>query len=42
MNKYWKEWIDNKVDILSTPAGVIVAIISFIIGCLLVKFIQGF
>ena len=41
MKNYWKEWIDNKVHQLSTPSGAIVAVISFIVGILLAKFIQG-
>ncbi len=41
MNNYWKQWIDNKVHQLSTPSGAIVAIASFVVGILLVKFIQG-
>jgi len=41
MNNYLKQWINNKVQQLSTPSGAIVAVISFIIGILLVKFIQG-
>ncbi len=41
MNDYWKEWINNKVYLLSTPTGAIVGVASFIIGLLLGKFIQG-
>ena len=41
MNDYWKEWINNKVYLLSTPTGAIVGVASFIIGLLLRKFIQG-
>ena len=41
MNDYWKQWIDNKVNQLSTLSGAIVAIASFVVGMLLVKFIQG-
>ncbi len=41
MNNYWKQWIDSKVDQLSTLSGAIVAIASFVVGMLLVQFIQG-
>ena len=41
MNDYWKEWINNKVYLLSTPTGAIVGAASFIIGLLLGKIIQG-
>jgi len=41
MKNYWKQWINNKVHQLSTPSGAIVAVISFIVGILLAKFIQG-
>lgn len=43
MNDYWKEWIHNKVYLLSTPTGAAVGGLSFLIGILLGKLIlQGF
>ena len=35
MKDYWKEWIHNKVYLLSTPIGAGVGITAFITGILL-------
>ena len=46
MNDNWKEWLDNKIYLLSTPLGAGIGIGSFVAGLLLGKFIltalQGF
>jgi len=43
MNDYWKEWIHNKVYLLSTPTGAIVGGASFLIGILIGRLIlEGF
>ena len=43
MNDYWKEWIHNKVYLLSTPTGAIVGGASFLIVILIGRLIlQGF
>ena len=46
MNDNWKEWLDNKIYLLSTPlgAGVGVAslILGFLIGRLILSAMEGF
>ena len=42
MKNYWKDWINNRVDLLSTPLGATVSILSFVAGILLGKFILNF
>ena len=37
MNEQWKEWLDNKIYLLSTPLGAGVGVGSFIIGLLIGK-----
>ena len=37
MNKQWKEWLDNKIYLLSTPVGAGVGVGSFILGVLIGK-----
>ena len=39
MNDYWKEWLDNKIYLLSTPLGAGVGIGSFVVGILLGRII---
>ena len=39
MNNGWKEWLDNKIYLLSTPVGAGVGITSFIVGLILGKLI---
>jgi len=39
MNENWKEWLDNKIYLLSTPMGAGVGITSFIVGMLIGKII---
>ena len=39
MNDNWKEWLDNKIYLLSTPLGAGVGIGSFIIGLLIGRLI---
>ena len=41
MNNDWKEWINDRISLLSTPLGMGVSVCGFIIGILIVKFIQG-
>ena len=35
MNDHWKEWLNNKIHLLSTPTGAGVAIVGFALGILL-------
>ena len=35
MKDDWKEWLDNRINILSTPLGAGVSICGFIIGILI-------
>ena len=35
MNEHWKEWLENKLYLLSTPTGAGVGIASFILGMLI-------
>ena len=42
MKNYWKEWINNKVHLLSTPIGAAVSILGFVAGILIAKFILNF
>ena len=43
MNDYWTEWINSRVQLLSTPIGAIVGGASFLTGLLIGKFIlEGF
>ena len=39
MNDYWKEWLNNKIYLLSTPLGAGVGIGAFAVGLLLGKMI---
>ena len=39
MKEEWKEWIDNKIYLLSTPLGVGVGISGFVIGILIGKLV---
>jgi hypothetical protein len=39
MNEHWKEWLDNKIYLLSTPVGAGVGIGSFILGILIGRLI---
>ena len=39
MNEHWKEWLDNKLYLLSTPMGACVAIVSLGIGMLIGRMI---
>jgi len=39
MNEHWKEWLENKIYLLSTPMGAGVGIVSFVVGLLLGKII---
>lgn len=39
MNEQFKEWLDNKIYLLSTPMGAGVAIVSLVIGIILGQFI---
>ena len=39
MNEHWKEWLHNKIYLLSTPVGAGVGIVSFTLGLLLGKLI---
>ena len=38
-NDYWKEWVNNKIYLLSTPIGMVVATASLIIGVVIGKFV---
>ena len=46
MKEHWKEWLDNKIYLLSTQMGAGVGITSFIIGILIgriiLRTIRGF
>ena len=42
MNDQWKEWVNNKIYLLSTPFGAAVGIVSFVIGILIGKILKGF
>ncbi len=35
MNNHWKEWLDNKIYLLSTPVGAGVGLGGFIVGILI-------
>ena len=35
----WKEWLDNKIYLLTTPVGLGVAIVSLVTGMLIGKLI---
>ena len=37
MNEQWKEWLDNKIYLLSTPVGLGVAVVSIGVGMILGK-----
>ena len=39
MKDYWKEWINNKMDLLSTPLGAGIGVTSFVLGILIGKLI---
>jgi len=39
MKEYWKEWLNNKIYLLTTPLGAAVGITSFMTGILLGKII---
>ena len=39
MNNNWKEWIDNKIYLLSTPMGAGVGIVGFVVGILIGRLI---
>tara|TARA_R100000664_G_C2745859_1_gene133612 strand:- start:1558 stop:1755 length:198 start_codon:yes stop_codon:yes gene_type:complete len=35
MNEHWKEWLNNKIYLLSTPTGALVGGASFLLGILI-------
>ena len=35
MKDHWKEWLDNKIYLLSTPTGAAVGVAGFMAGVLL-------
>jgi len=37
VNDQWKEWVNNKIELLSTPLGAGIGIGSFVIGILIGK-----
>ena len=39
MNDKWKEWLDNKIYLISTPVGAGVGILSFAVGILIGRLI---
>ena len=39
MNDQWREWVNNKIYLLSTPVGAGVGIGAFVIGILVGKLI---
>lgn len=39
MNDQWREWVNNKIYLLSTPIGAGVGIGAFVIGILIGKLI---
>jgi len=39
MNDQWREWVNNKIYLLSTPVGAGVGIGAFVIGILIGKLI---
>jgi hypothetical protein len=41
MKDNWREWLENKIHLLSTPTGALIGGVSFIVGILIGRLLMN-